>query len=123
MPIALNFSIFFRFEAEAFYRAQLERYASLARSSLLSSHYAAATASSNPAAALSALYQDPLALQQQFALNNVASNMTSVNSANSEAAVTSYSNDTSNTISMSKPPVNDNKVKFLENMVYMYAQG
>ena len=46
---------YFRFEAEAFYRAHFERYASLARNSLLSSHYAAAAASSNPAAALSAL--------------------------------------------------------------------
>ena len=51
----ITFFHYFRFEAEAFYRAHFERYASLARNSLLSSHYAAAAASSNPAAALSAL--------------------------------------------------------------------
>ena len=57
-------------------------------------------------------YQDPLALQQQMALSTSISNPASINSAigGEAASLTSHNNETSNTLSMSKSPVTDNKV-------------
>ena len=57
-------------------------------------------------------YQDPLALQQQMALSTATSNPASMNSAIGveAASLTLHNNETSNTLSMSKSPVTDNKV-------------